>query len=141
MAGAVMRSGSGTLVGPTNPRYSSKHGIRCGFLRKASGYQTIMSERVARIIDDVPPRGHVDHDVVMAAFAAATTLECVGVACVTRLLCMKRPYLFYSVNAKTRQRMRQILGTVPATPTEYLASLAMIRKLRWYAAPRPSDPF
>lgn len=103
-------------------------------------------EVIGELIDPVPLRGAVPDSVVRDVFHAAEQLERVGVGCVTRLLCMKRPDLFYSVNSANRGLMGEAFGSLPSHTDEdkaekYLAVLEQIRRLGWYRSPMPSDRF
>lgn len=97
---------------------------------------------VARIIDPIPMYSDdrdnaVSNDLVIRAFKAAEDLPQVGIGCITRLLCMKRPDRFFTVNAGNRRRMRELLGAVPRDATEYIDAVELLRTYPWYDAPKP----
>lgn len=103
-------------------------------------------EVIADLIDRVPLCGPVSDSVVRDIFGAAERLERVGIGCVTRLLCMKRPDLFYPVNSANRRRMREAFGTIPSNADEdraekYVELLDRIKQLAWCRSPVPSDRF
>lgn len=103
-------------------------------------------EVVAELIDRVSLSGPVPDSVVREVFRAAEGLERVGIGCVTRLLCMKRPDLFYPVNSANRRRMREAFGNIPSNAdkdkaAKYLELLARIKQLAWCRSPVPSDRF
>jgi len=93
--------------------------------------------KIGPLIDPIPLKGDVPDSVVRGVFRAAQCLDQVGIACVTRLLVVKRPDQFYSVNSKNRARMRDELGIAPKNGEQYLALLGQIRQLEWCRAPRP----
>lgn len=102
-------------------------------------------EKIGPIIDGIPLNEdgntvRVDDGLVEAAFEYAQTLDRVRIGTVTRLLCIKRPDLFFPVNDGNKRRMRSMLGFVPKDGPGYLDALARVRSYPWYSAPEPSDP-
>ena len=67
--------------------------------------------------------------------------DCSKAAIHARLLCMKRPDLFFPVNAGNRRRMRETLGSVPRNASEYVEMLQRLRSYPWYRAPKPQDEY
>lgn len=54
---------------------------------------------------------------------------------------MKRPDLFFTVNAGNKRRMREMFGTVPRNADEYIEVLDRLRTYPWYSAREPSDEY
>ncbi len=97
--------------------------------------------RIGRIIDPIPLRGKIQYSLVKQAFQAAEKLDRVKMGCTTRLLCMKRPDLFFPVNAGNRRLMRKMLGGVPRNADEYIELLERIHAFAWFKSGKPEDEY
>ncbi|WP_147477300.1 phospholipase D family protein [Corallococcus sp. AB038B] len=97
-------------------------------------------KQLGRFLDAVPVRGRVSHDVVEAYLDGVLALRGVGLGAATRLLAMKRPDVFLSVNNANRRRLWQVFGTVPTSATTYVKFLDTLWSFPWFAASRPLVP-
>lgn len=126
-------------------RYVAGFGPNVGYFgaTRANGlfkkYVRTKPDAIARLIDPVPLEGPVSDEIVRDVFHAAEDLERVGIGCVSRLLCIKRPDAFYSVNSANRRRLAELFGKAPTSVDEYLDILHRVRALPWARSKRPTD--
>lgn len=92
------------------------------------------AKEVGRILKPIPFEERVTNKMIRKAFGEAEGLPWVRMASVTRLLCVKRPDYFITVNRGNRRLMRQVLGVLPGQldVDGYLALLRRIQALPWW---------
>jgi len=94
---------------------------------------------LSRGLQIIPQRGDVSNEAIERFFETTSKIEGVGFGVATRLLTVKRPDLFISVNKSSRGRIKEVFGRAPATPTAYLALLRRIWAMPWYLSTRPNE--
>jgi len=111
-----------------------------GSMRGAGNYKNMIIERpseIGSLLDAVREDG-VPTDVELTTYlAGATALHGVSFATATRLLIAKRPDRFVSVNGASRGRIKEVFGSVPATPERYLQLLKRIWAMPWFDSTEP----
>ncbi len=111
-----------------------------GSMRGNGVWMNLVGDRprdLAPIIDPIPLRGPVSNELVRQAFRAAEALPHVKIGCISRLLCMKRPDLFFTVNAGNKRRMLELLAPVPSDAAGYVDVLELLRTFPWCTAKKP----
>lgn len=103
-------------------------------------------KKIGKFIDIIPlrderdERDEVDEDDILKSFEIAYQIEKVRIGTITRLLCVKRPDFFFSVNKANKRLMRQRIGRPPVDAESYLAMLRAVHASPWFNAERPKDP-
>ena len=96
--------------------------------------------RLGRPLDRLPLTGKVDRNLLVGILKSLTGIDGVKLGIASRLLTVKRPDLFVSVNNGSKPRLRQLLGgRRVATMQDYLDVLDLVWATRWHRAPRPAD--
>lgn len=57
----------------------------------------------------------------------------------TRLLIAKRPDIFLPVNGANADRIKQVFGTVPKNPSQYMALMKHLWSMPWFKSGEPAD--
>lgn len=94
---------------------------------------------LSETLDEIPTSGDVSDDLILRTFDRASSFQGVGLACWTRLLSMKRPDYFLSVNSANKDRIRGVFGSAPGSPRAYLELTRRILSLPWASASAPED--
>ena len=92
---------------------------------------------LSETLDEIPAYGDVSNDLIIRTFERALRFQGVGLACWTRLLSMKRPDYFLSVNSANKDRIREVFGSAPGSPRAYLQLTRHILSLPWASGPTP----
>ncbi len=142
---AFRKHGSFAKMPEDERKLVTASGSRFGYFgaTRANGtFKNLVAERpekIAAIIDSIPLEGQIPLSAVRNAFVRGRALNRVGIACITRLLCVKRPDRFPPVNGPNRQRMREVFGFAPKDLEGYLELLSVIETMPWYTSPAPED--
>jgi len=113
-----------------------------GSMRGAGTFKNIVLERprsLGKFLDKIPHAGPVSEKQVSAYLSGSLSLTGVGVATASRLLCVKRPDLFFSANAASAKELKRVFGVNSQTPDGYLAIFKRISTLTWARAATPED--
>jgi HKD family nuclease len=95
--------------------------------------------QVSDALDEIPSTGVVDDKRIVRFVETLRGLRGVGLGVASRLLAVKRPDMFISVNNASRRRIAAIFGRSPSTPQGYLDLVHEIWSLPWYLTPPPRD--
>lgn len=105
--------------------------------------QKTLVTKIGELIDPIPldPYHPIDTSIIHQAFKIKDQIRGVGMASITRLLCVKRPDYFFPVNGGNETRMTELIGRPPKTGDEYIAMLETIHAAPWFEPKRrPRDP-
>lgn len=114
-----------------------------GSMRGAGYFKQLVNGGAAELssaLDAVPLDGEIDFDLVGDASEKALAIYGVALGVWTRLLCVKRPGVFVSVNSANRTRVREVFGKSPTTINSYLALVHRIHEFPWARSESPADP-
>ncbi len=111
-----------------------------GHMMGAGRFKNLVLEHpevLGKYLDRIPLTGIVSR--LLAGEVLEGLLDADGVALGTasRLLTVKRPDVFLTLNSANRERVRTIFGSAPTTVGGYLSLHDRIWKLPWAKAPRP----
>ncbi|MGH1348927.1 MAG: hypothetical protein ACRBN8_45765 [Nannocystales bacterium] len=113
-----------------------------GRMGGAGNYKKLINDRapgLSEALDDIPAVGDIPDEQFLAASQNALAVRGVGLGCWTRLLAVKRPDVFVSVNAASVERIREIFGASPTNPRSYLKFTKRVLAFPWAQAPAPAD--
>lgn len=113
-----------------------------GSMIGAGYYKQIINshpDELSAALDQIPRGGPVADDVFLQASERALGLHGVGLGCWSRLISMKRPDMFLSLNNANLERVREVFGKAAGTPKTYLKFTRRILDLPWASAPPPVD--
>lgn len=113
-----------------------------GRMRGAGYFKNMIIERpevIGPILDAIPPNGHPTDAQVIEYVEAASGIHGVSLGTATRLLIAKRPDAFLSVNAASRDRIKQVFGAAPTQATGYLHLMKRIWSMPWFTEPKPEN--
>ncbi|MDH5824195.1 phospholipase D family protein [Luteimonas sp. RD2P54] len=97
-------------------------------------------EKIGVALDRLPLNGRVQPALVTNILEHLTSLKGVKLGVATRLLAVKRPDLFVSVNNGSGPQLTTLLGgRVIRTPKDYLDLLAVVWGTEWHRSIRPSN--
>jgi len=116
-----------------------------GNMQSAGRFARLVNQRpksIARALDSIPLEGEVRRSHYEAFVDAIKGLPGVAMGSATRLLSMKRPDVFVSFNARSRERLCQACGLPQNVDWDgyWDLILARIRESIWYQHPQPSHP-
>lgn len=98
-------------------------------------------EEVGRYLDQIPLSGAVSLTLVDEVMQGLTALHGVKLGVATRLLAVKRPDLFVSVNNASNPKLSKLLGRNQLTTAkQYVGLLQSVWQLDWHLSPPPADP-
>ena len=103
------------------------------------GSRNGVSTEKIEALDEIPFEGVVDDKRIIRSVESLCELRGVGLAVATRLLTVKRPDIFVSVNDASRRRIAAVFGWSPITPDSYLELLHEIWSLPWQLTSPPND--
>jgi len=142
---AYARYGSLTAMPGVERRQAAGLGTRARYLGSMSGagyYKQLIIDDPAELsgaLDLIPLTGPVDDETITIVIDAMLALRGVDLGTATRLLSVRRPDIFLSLNNASRSRIRAIFEASPTTERTYLKLLHRIWALPWYTSPEPSD--
>jgi hypothetical protein len=142
---AFAEHGSLAEMPPATRKVVAGFGDSLGWFGRMGGagyYKEVINKRVAGLsaaLDLIPIDREVSDDVFLRATKQALEIRGVGLGCWTRLVSVKRPDLFLSVNRANKKRLRQVFGSAPGTPRAYLAFSRSLLELPWASAEPPSE--
>lgn len=112
-----------------------------GSMRIAGNAKKIINEhpeRIGRALDRIPLRGKVSLELAGEVVAAMTRLHGVNLGVASRLLTVKRPDLFVSLNKASQAGLNPLLQDRPiTTPERYVELLRKVWELPWHRSPEP----
>lgn len=88
-------------------------------------------------LDRVPLVGKVSAKLAVDVLEGLLGVRGVAIGTATRLLTMKRPDLFLTVNRANRERLREVLGSSPVTAHGYLKLHQKLWAMPWAAESEP----
>ncbi len=98
-------------------------------------------ELLAEWLDRVPLEGPVTRALAESVLKGLTSLHGVGLGVASRLLAVKRPDRFVTLNNANKDRVRDLWGHAPATASAYLDWHEDLWALAWCLAPPPDDRY
>ncbi|WP_133480277.1 phospholipase D family protein [Cognatilysobacter segetis] len=114
-----------------------------GTMRAAGFAKNIVYESpdaVGAALDRVPLDGPVSRGLIEDVIGKLTELKGVKIGVVSRLLAVKRPDLFVSVNNGSKPQLARLIGGKRVdTVGQYLALLDHVWSTEWYTAGEPKD--
>ena len=113
-----------------------------GNMRGAGYFKQITQtspEALDEWLDEIPLAGSVNDLAVAQYLDGITQIHGVAFATATRLLVVKRPDLFISLNNASRERISEVFGGAPTNTAAYLRLLHRIWQMPWFQARRPAD--
>jgi hypothetical protein len=94
-------------------------------------------ETIAEELDPVRLDGPVNGASIEAYLDQLTRLPGVGLPVAARLLCAKRPDLFFAVNGPNARRVGAVFGRTPRTASQYIELHRQIWATPWFNSPAP----
>lgn len=114
-----------------------------GNLSAAAGAKQYMRdtpEVIGRQLDRIPLNGLITIDLARSVVTELMSIKHVKLSVATRLLTVKRPDVFVSVNRGSNPQLAQILNCQELSSAEdYLRLLGELWELEWYRCKRPTD--
>lgn len=118
----------------------------CGLLgtMRAAGYakQVVYQfpEQIGAALDHIPTRGPVSLTLVASVFDQMMAIKGVKIGVASRLLAVKRPDLFVSVNNGSNPQLAKLIGGKLIRKTaDYIHLLNIVWSTDWHKAPAPTD--
>jgi hypothetical protein len=109
-----------------------------GFAKQVVGQEP---ERIGEYLDALPLHGDVDLDFATELVDGMTRIHGVSIGVASRLMAVKRPDLFVSVNKGSQRGLGRLLGRgVISTPDHYRSLLDVVWSRDWYRSPSPDCP-
>ena len=106
----------------------------------AKGIVNNSPEKLGAALDQVPLQGPISRDHVEEVLNVFTQLKGVKVGVASRLLAVKRPDVFVSVNNGSKPQLARLLGVNRIDSVEqYLALLDHIWSTEWFTSSEPAD--
>ena len=96
-------------------------------------------QRIGRFLDMIPDRGTVTLKLARHYLEGVTGLKGVGIGAATRLLSMKRPDMFLTLNNANKAQISATLGRAN-TIDAYLEVIKRVRSFPWFTASKPDNP-
>lgn len=97
-------------------------------------------EKIGRGLDQLPLDGPVTPALALKVMTSLTDLQGVSVGVASRLMTIKRPDLFISVNNGSEPKLSMVRNGVRIKNTKhYMLLLNSIWNTEWYRSPRPRD--
>lgn len=94
---------------------------------------------IGKYLDRLPLSGKVSPGVATDVLKGLLSLHGVNVGTATRLMTVKRPDLFLTVNRANRERLREVLDSSPTTVSGYMKLHEKLWAMPWASAPKPDD--
>ncbi len=94
---------------------------------------------IGKHLDRLPLAGKVTKVLAQEVLEGLLSLNGVGLGVATRLLTVKRPDLFLTVNNANRERLREVMGGSPTTVGGYIKLHERLWALPWFSATEPED--
>ena len=94
---------------------------------------------IGKHLDRLPLAGKVTKVLAQEVLEGLLGLNGVGLGVATRLLTVKRPDLFLTVNNANRERLREVMGGSPTTVGGYIKLHERLWALPWFSAAEPED--
>ncbi len=94
---------------------------------------------LSEALDRIPRRGAITDKMILEASKEALALRGVGLGCWTRLLSVKRPDTFLSVNSASINRIRTVFGSAPSGAQAYLKLTRRILDFPWASSAPPAN--
>lgn len=112
---------------------------------RAAGFakQVVGNEpgRIGKYLDALPIQGDVDLDFATNLVGGMTKIHGVSIGVASRLMAVKRPDLFVSVNKGSQRGLGRLLGRgLISTPEHYRSLLDVVWSSDWYRSPQPENP-
>lgn len=92
---------------------------------------------VDEVLGDIPLRGDLSLEDAESCLQRLITIRNIALPSATRLMTLRRPDLFFSANAASMSRARELFGYMPNTISTYLAALKRLQETTWHKAPEP----
>lgn len=122
-------SGSSGLIGSMGPARFAKQLVKNA------------PQKVGRHLDKIPLEGEISLSLAGKVLHGLTEIHGVKLGVATRLLAVKRPDLFVSVNNGSNPQLAVLLRRRKVTSVEhYLQLLETVWQLDWHRSPMPADP-
>lgn len=97
-------------------------------------------EKIGRGLDQLPLDGPVTSALALKVLTALTDLHGISVGVASRLMAIKRPDLFISVNNGSEPKLAMARNGVRIRNTrQYMLLLSSIWNTEWFRSPRPAD--
>lgn len=97
-------------------------------------------EKIGAALDRIPIEGAVSLRLASEVVDAMTSLRGIKIGVASRLLAVKRPDLFVSVNNGSKPQLAQLFGgRVVRTGKHYINLLKLVWETDWHRAVRPAD--
>lgn len=110
-----------------------------GAARHAKSLVKRQPAEIGRYVDQIPLEGPVPIELVDSVMRGMTSLHGVKLGVATRLLTVKRPDLFVSVNNGSNPQLATLLSRRQVTTVpHYIDLLQVVWQLEWHKAPAPA---
>jgi hypothetical protein len=115
-----------------------------GSMKGAGIAKSIVSDQadvIASVLDQIPLTGVITAEQARLAVESLTATKGIALGVATRLLAVKRPDVFLSVNGGSRPKIADLCSRgAPTNARSYVDLLSRIWKTPWWNSPMPTNP-